>query len=241
MLINNDFAFLPIPKNASTSIVYSVMKWGINVDFGKRDMNEFMLNQIKNKNNGGFWHPHYSIGFIKDKFPNKKIIGIKRDSTDRFISALKYMIIRCKMENVNLKYDFEILSENNIIEMFSNLFFELNNFKNLTPSNEMETILLDGNMRNIIKKYLSDDYMNFNKMYLFNFTSQYFWGLDDCDIIIDIKNLNEFESHIKTIKPAFNLIKSNKSNEVYLKIEKTKKLSIFVNNNIDLKWVNKNT
>jgi hypothetical protein len=76
-------------------------------------------------------------------------------------------------------------------------------------------------------------------MYLYNFISQYFWGLNDCDIIIDIENLNEFESHIKKFKRAFNLIKSNRSDKVNLKIKKTEKLNIFVNNNIDLKWKNK--
>jgi hypothetical protein len=237
MLINKDFVFLPIPKNASTSIVYSVMKWGIDVDFGSVHINKVMSNQVKSDSE--FWHPHYVIDFLKKKFPNKEIIGIKRNSTDRFISALKYMIIRCKKENINLKYDFETLSENNIIEIFSNLFLELNSFLNPIQYNEMEAKLLDSNIKNIIKKYLSDDYMNFNSMYLLNFTSQYFWGLNNCDIIIDIKNLNEFESHIKKFKSTFNLIKSNTSDKVDLKITKTEKLNIFVNNSIDSKWVNK--
>jgi hypothetical protein len=237
MLINKDFVFLPIPKNASTSIVYSIMKWGIDVDFGSVHINKTMSNQLKNDSE--FWHPHYVIDYLKKKFPNKEIIAIKRDSTNRFISALKYMIIRCKKENINLKYDFENLSENNIIEIFSNLFLELNSFLNSSTHNEMEAKLLDSNIRNIIKKYLSDDYKNLNNMYLLNFTSQYFWGLNDCDIIIDIKNLSEFESHIKKVKKSFNLIKSNISDEVHLKIKKTEKLSIFVNNSIDSKWINK--
>jgi hypothetical protein len=228
MLINNDFVFLPIPKNASTSIVYSVMKWGIDVDFGSVHLNKIMLNQFKSDSE--FWHPHNSIDFFKNKFKNKKIIGIKRNSTDRFISALKYMIIRCKAENVNLKYDFENLSEDDIIQIFTNIFTELNDY--ILPIDYEK-------LENIVKKYLSNDYLKFNKMYLYNFTSQYFWGLNDCDIIIDIKNLNEFESHIKKFKSAFNLIKSNRSDKVNLKIKKTEKLDIFVNNNIDLKWKNK--
>ena len=226
MLINNDFVFLPIPKNASTSIVYSVMKWGIDVDFGSSHLNKIMLNEFVSNNE--FLHPHYSIDFFKDKFPNKKIIGIKRNSTDRFISALKYMIIRCKVENVNLKYDFENLFEDDVIQIFTNIFTELNEHNDIPQ-----------NLENIIKKYLSNDYLKFNKMYLLNFTSQYFWGLNDCDIIIDIENLNEFESHIKKFKSAFNLIKSNRSDTVNLKIKKTEKLNIFVNNVIDLKWINK--
>jgi hypothetical protein len=228
MLINNDFVFLPIPKNASTSIVYSVMKWGIDVDFGSTHLNKIMLSEFKNDSE--FWHPHYSIDFLKDKFKNKKIIGIERNSTDRFISALKYMINRCRLENVNLKYDFENLFEDNVIQIFTEIFIELNNC--ILPKDPKK-------LENIIERYLSDDYLKFNKMYLLNFTSQYFWGLNDCDIIIDIKNLNEFESHIKKFKSAFNLIKSNTGDKVNLKITKTEKLNIFVNNSIDSKWATK--
>jgi hypothetical protein len=236
MLINNDFVFLPIPKNASTSIVYSVIKWGIDVDFGLVHLNKTMLNQFKNYSE--FWHPHYTIDFFKDKFPNKRIIGIKRDSTDRFISALKYMIINCKIENVNLKYDFKNLSEDSIIEIFSNLLFELNNVLFTSTNNKVDNKLFQYKIKSIIKKYLSDEIDDFNGMYLLNFASQYFWGLHECDVIIDIKNLNEFESIIKTIKPTFNLIKTNKSDEIHLKINKSNNIVDFVNNNIDYFWLN---
>jgi hypothetical protein len=228
MLINNDLVFLPIPKNASTSIVYSVMKWGIDVDFGSVHMNKTMLSQL-NKDSE-FWHPHYTVDFLKKNFPNKEIIAIKRDSTDRFISALRYMIKRCKLEGVDLKYDFENLSEDDIIQIFTKMFVELNNCDLLVDFTNLEKIIV---------KYISNDYVKFNKMYLLNFTSQYFWGLEDCDRIIDIENLNEFELRIKQIKKSFNLIKSNASDKVNLKIKKTEKLSIFVNNSIDYKWLNK--
>jgi hypothetical protein len=231
MLINNDFVFLPIPKNASSSVVYSVMKWGIDVDFGSVHMNKMMLSQLNKYNE--FSHPHYTVDFLKKNFPNKKIIGIKRNSTDRFISALKYMIIRCKAENVNLKYDFENLSEDDIIQIFTNIFTEYNKYNGIKYNG------IPQNLENIVKKYLSDDYLKFNKSYLHVFASQYDWGLNDCDIIIDIENLNELESHIKKFKSAFNLIKGNTGDEVNLKIKKTEKLNIFVNNNIDYKWVNK--
>lgn len=236
MLINNDIVFLPIPKNASTSIIYSILKWKIDTDFGDEIANVEMLKQMENNND--FFHTHMKIDFYREKFTNKKIIGIKRDSTDRFISALKYMIIRCKIENINLKYDFENLSEDDIITIFSNLFVELNDIKFPNIDNQIEVKLFDDNIKNIIKKYLTNDYLSFNKMYLLNFTSQYFWGLHKCDIIIDIKNLNEFESIIKTIKPAFNLIKTNKSNEINLKINKSYNITNFVNTYIDYKWLN---
>ena len=74
-------------------------------------------------------------------------------------------------------------------------------------------------------------------MYIDNFRSQYFWGLNHCDTIIDIKNISEFVNIIKEIKPSFNLIKNNKSNHINLKIEKTENLLNFVQNIIDSKYI----
>lgn len=236
MLINNDFVFLPIPKNASTSIIYSILKWKINADFGHPTFNREMLKQMENNND--FFHSHQPIDFYRKKFVDKKIIGVERDSIDRFISALKYMIIRCKIENVDLKYNFEKETEANIIDIFYNIFLKLNNIKISNINTEAEISLFNIDIQNIIKKHLSDNYINFNKMYLLNFTSQYFWGLHKCDTIINIKNINEFESIIKTIKPTFNLVKYNKSDIIDLQINKSNTITNFVNTHIDYMWLN---
>ena len=66
-------------------------------------------------------------------------------------------------------------------------------------------------------------------MYLNNFRSQYFWGLNKCDTIINMSELNEFTNIIKKIKPNFNLIKMNKSNDISLKITKSEEIINFVN------------
>jgi hypothetical protein len=236
MLIENQFVYLPIPKSASSSIVYSILQWRLKVDFGDEVTNKFMYNQIFNKEI--ITHPHNTYDYYKNKFPNKKTIGIFRPSADRFISALKYMIKMCKENNIELKYNFEKLNEDEIIEIFSKIFYELNNINEPIENKDINLIEFHRHMDSVIKRNISDDTLNFNKMHIHNFRSQYFWGLNKCDIIINISELNEFTNIIKKIKPNFNLIKINESNNVILNIKKSDKIVNFVNKHIDYKWLN---
>jgi hypothetical protein len=148
------------------------------------------------------------------------------------------MILMCKKEGVELKYNFEKLNENEIIEIFSKIFYELDGIIEPTINNNINFIEYDRLIKNVIKENITDDYLNFNKMYLNNFRSQYFWGLNKCDTIINMSELNEFTNIIKKIKPNFNLIKYNKSNDVSLKITKSEEIINFVNKHIDYKWLN---
>ena len=236
MLIENQFVYLPIPKNASTSIINSILYWRFKVDFGNTKLNKFMYDQIDS--NKPLLHTHNTYEYYKNIFPDKKTIGIHRPSEDRFISALKYMILMCKEEGVELKYNFEKLNENEIIEIFSKIFYELESINEPTINNNINLIEYDRLIKNVIKQNITDDYLNFNKMYLNNFRSQYFWGLNKCDTIINMSELNEFTDIIKKIKPNFNLIKMNKSNDISLKIDKSDKIIDFVNKTIDYKWLN---
>jgi hypothetical protein len=234
MLIENQFVYLPIPKNASTSIMYSILHWRFKVDFGDTMLNKLMYDQMDS--NKPFAHYHNTYEYYKNIFPDKKTIGIYRPSEDRFISALKYMVLMCKETGVELKYNFEKLNEVEIIEIFSKIFFELDATKE--PINNVELKQYDKDIHNIIKRNITDDYLNFNKMHLNNFRSQYFWGLNKCDTIINMSELNEFTNIIKKIKPNFNLIKMNKSNDISLKITKSEEIINFVNKHIDYKWLN---
>lgn len=237
MLIENQYLYIPIPKNASSSIVYSILQWRLKVDFGDETLNKFMYNQIDS--NEPFAHYHNTYDYYKNTFPNKKTIAIKRPSTDRFISALKYMILMCKQNNIELKHNFEKLNEEEIIEIFSKIFYELDCLTEPTINNNINLNEYSKNINNIIKRNITNDYLNFNKMHLNNFKSQYFWGLNKCDIIINISELDKFTNIIKKIKPNFNLIKTNKSdNIILLNIKKSDKIIDFVNKHIDYKWLN---
>jgi hypothetical protein len=237
MLIENQFIYIPIPKNASSSIIYSILQWRLKVDFGDETLNKIMYDQIDS--NQPFAHYHNTYDYYKNTFPNKKTIAIRRPSVDRFISALKYMILMCKQNNIKLKYNFEKLNEDEIIEIFSKIFYELNCVKEPTIKNGINLIEYHNHINDIIKKNITDDYLNFNKMLLDNFRSQYFWGLNKCDIIIDMSELNQFTNIIKKIKPNFNLIKTNKSdNIILLNIKKSDKIIDFVNKYIDYNWLN---
>jgi hypothetical protein len=232
MLINNDFVFLPIPKNASTSIIYSVMQWGIKVDFGNEEMNTTMLQQINN--NQSFMHYHTTYYHIKNMFPNKKIIGIKRPSADRFLSALKHMILMCRQNNVELKYDFAKLNESEIITIFTEIINQLSIEKiPIIFKNELKEY--SDIIYKIVKENITENYLNFDIGLLNNFYSQYAWGLNECDIILDISELNKFTDMIKNIKPNFNLIKMNDTNNITLNIKKSDKFIEFVDKIIDYK------
>jgi len=233
MLINDEFVYLPIPKNGSTSIIYSILQWGIPVDFGSSYLNKIMQEQIYNVN---FEHFHNTHSYYKNLFSDKKIVAIRRDSADRFISALKYLIYRCKIENIKLKYDFENMNELDIIYIFSNLFYDLENIKIPNQLDMDEVLDFVNNVKIVIKKHISND-VNFNRMYLDNFRSQYFWGLNDCDIIIDIKDIDIFENMIKNIKPNFNLVNINVTKDVTLQIKKTDNIIQFVKDSIDSKYL----
>ena len=237
MLINNDFAFLPIPKNASTSIVYSILQWRIPVDFVNEEINKEMIEQI-NKDKL-FVHNHTTYDYIKNVFPNKKIIGIRRPSTDRFLSALKYMIFVCRENNITLKYNFEKLNESEIIEIFTKIFYELSFAKIPNIFDKTQVKEYDDKLNDIIKENITTNYLNFEKGLLNNFHSQYFWGLNRCDTILDISELNVLADMIKKIKPNFNLIKINDTNNVILNIKKSDKIIEFVDKIVDYKWLNK--
>lgn len=236
MLIENQFIYLPIPKNASTSIMYSILHWRFKVDFGDEILNKIMYNQIDS--NKPFAHYHNTYEYYKNLFPDKKTIAIYRPSEDRFISALKYMILMCKENNIELKYDFENLNEIHIIEIFSKIFYELDSIIEPVTFTKSELKEYDNKIDRIIKQNITTDYLNFNKMHLNNFRSQYFWGLHKCDTIINMSELNEFTNIIKKIRPNFNLIKMNKSNDMSLEINKSEGIINFVNKHIDYKWLN---
>ena len=236
MLIENQFVYLPIPKNASTSIMYSILHWKFKVDFGNATLNKIMYDQIDS--NQPFAHYHNTYEYYKNIFPNKKTIGIYRPSEDRFISALKYMVLMCEEAGVELKYKFQELNEIEIMEIFSKIFFELDSTKEPIINDNIELKQYEKSINDIIKRNITDDYLNFNKMHLNNFRSQYFWGLNKCDTIINMSELNEFTNIIKKIKPNFNLIKMNKSNDISLKINKSEEIINFVNKHIDYRWLN---
>jgi hypothetical protein len=236
MLINNDFAFLPIPKNASTSVVYSILQWRIKVDFGNEQLNREMIEQLND--NKLFVHYHTTYDYIKNTFPNKKIMGIRRPSADRFLSTLRYMIFKCKENNITLKYDFQNLNESEIIEIFTKMFYELSF---ITIPNFYDRVMwkeYENKINVIIKENITTDYLNFDKSLFIMFQSQYLWGLNKCDMILDISNLNELVDMIKKIKPNFNLIKINDTTNVKLNIEKSDKIIEFVDKVVDYRWLN---
>jgi hypothetical protein len=235
MLVDNKFVILLTPRNASTSLYASIHSWRIPIDFGSTFLNEYHNDRLLKKVD--FAHKHSPFFILKSRFPNKPIYAIKRNSTDRFVSCLNYLIFASKATNFDLKYDYENMSEDEIITIFTDIIGELNR---LTIDGEIKYDIIN-DTKNIVKKYINEDYVNFPKIIGF-FQSQFAWGVNKCDYVIDIENIKEIETLIrKEIKPNFNLIKANESKlfDFNLKLIKnrTSKLDDFVFNVIDKPFI----
>lgn len=247
MLINNEFVFLPIPRNASTSIYVSIKTWGIPINFGIKETNEKLKNNLID--NYDTMHNHYDYTLLKTIFPNRPFVGIERNSTDRFVSAAYYLINFLYINNFDLKHDYLNFNTDDFISFFTEFFIEYNEFVKIHK--------LYGNIEgsnSFGKKYFYNDlpfekskkYPDYNINELFcNFLcvalSQYYYGLQYCDEIINIKNIKIIEDKIKIFKPNFNLIKVNEKNKFFkLNLEKTDKLEEFVYEYIDKPFLTKN-
>jgi hypothetical protein len=248
MLINNQFVFLPIPRNASTSVYVSVKTWGIPVNFGIKSTNEKLKNSLIDDFNT--FHYHYDYVLMKTIFPDVPLIGIKRDSTDRFISGVYYLINFLYQYRIKfgLKHDFINFNNDDFISFFKDFFEEYHihikknnvygNFDGVKKlANKYFYDYISTEEENLINDIKIDDaFTNFLCVIL----SQYRYGIQYCDEIIDIKNLKILEDRIKSFKPNFNLVKVNEKNKFFnLNIQKTNKLEEFVNEYIDKPFLTK--
>lgn len=237
MLIENKIVFIKIPKNASTSIYKSLILKDFNIEEGNRYTNlerNKAINAWKLKNqtlSPDNYHQTYrelNYYFPKEKY---KYVAIKRDSTDRFISAWKYMIRQMSVFEDLYKgynsssYDFAEFTTNQVIEFFKPISTKLY----AVNSNEVV---------DIIKQYFSPNYDgNLNNGFpqiIRNFQSQYFWGLGDCDLIFNYEELDLFEKYITNeFNKDFELLHLNSTEKIDIKLEKTKELIDFVEKYID--------
>ena len=245
MLVENKFVFVKIPKNASTSVQNSFFLHNIKVDQGDAEINkrnELNIDRVKNRlenSTGDIANYHQHIIELYDKFPKEKYqyIGIKRDSTDRFISAFKYILYKIKYKNYKSKVDFFKFNENDLIEYFTPI-FQNHPYKN---SNHME---YDENIHNIVREFFCEDDEFVKKsswiMLVKNFQSQYFWGVNELDYIFDFNNLHIFEEFIsKSLNKEFYLVHDNSSKSIDSKIKKTDKIEEFVYKFIDSPFLDK--
>lgn len=239
MLVENKFVFVKIPKNASTSVQNSFFLHNIKVEQADTlydKINELNRDIIKNglKNSTRNYHQH--ITELYNKFPKEKYeyIGIKRDSTDRFISAFNYILYKIKYENYKSKVDFFKFNENDLIEYFT------------TVLQRIGTVIgFDENLYGVVKEFFCDDEEEIKRattwpMLIKNFQSQYFWGINEVDYVFDFNNLQVFEKFItKSLNKEFYLVHHNSSKLINSKIKKTDKLEEFVYKYIDSPFLEK--
>ncbi len=234
MLINNEFVFLPVPRNATSSIYRSVRNWNIPIDFGPEHINIELKNNLLANNNNKHYHLTYSE-LIKF-FPNKPFITIYRDPSDRFISAVYYFFDNIFNEkSLQLKYNFLKFNTEGFINFFKDFIIDLNNYVK-----EKKNVSVNP----FFNKYFINSEFDINqyiklKSRMGVFLSQYYYGIQYCDKMIPIENIKILEQKIQIIKPNFNLIKINEKNlKLNLNIKKTERLQEFVYEFIDKPFLN---
>jgi hypothetical protein len=237
MLIEDKIVFIKTPKNASSSIYESLI---LN-DFNVQEGNPFI--HLETKKSIDLWknenqplvidNYHQTYDELNVYFPHKqyKYVGIKRDSTDRFISAWKYMIkllidnADIFRNNITQSSDFSKMTTNEVIEFFKPIITKLYSVDN----NEVEKVVSEHFCSNA-----TEATYNHWKAIAKTFQSQYYWGIDKCDLIFKFEELNMFEKYITTeFNKDFKLSHSNTTDKVDIKLEKTKELIEFVEKYID--------
>ena len=237
MLVENKFVFVKIPKNASTSVQNSFFLHDIHVNQDEEIniINQLSIEKIKNGQFFDIPNYHQHISVLYSKFPKEKYkyVGIKRDSTDRFISAYKHILYKIKYGNYNAKVDFLKFNENDLIEY-------------LTPVlQKIGTIVgINENHYQIVKDFFCDNDDEIENsswlMLVKNFQSQYFWGINEMDYVFDFNNLKNFEKFISNeLNIDFHLLHENSTDKVTSRIKKTDKLDEFVYKLIDSPFLEK--
>lgn len=231
MLIENKIVFIKTPKNASWSIYETLV---LN-DFNIKEGNPFIDSETKKSI--GLWknenqpltltNYHQSYDELSEYFSPKtyQYAAIVRNSTDRFISSWKYMIQLLSENNNTLSSDFSKFTTNEVIEFFKPIINKLYSVNN----NEV-----DG----VVKEYFCSNANEATKGHWKSiaktFQSQYYWGIDKCDLIFNFEELSVFEKYITTeFNKDFKISHINATNKIDIKLEKTKELINFVEKYID--------
>jgi hypothetical protein len=237
MLIENKIVLIKIPKNASSSIYKSFILNDFNVDEGNRYMNYSRIETTNEWNQSSepliLKNFHQTYDELSRFFPKNKYtyVGIHRDSTDRFISAWKYMMNRLVSDsNVYKSYrdnlsKFNEFTTNEVITFFKEI------MPKLYTANDEEVI-------DVIREYICSD---FNEIFhsgwrqiLRNFQSQYYWGLNSCDLIFEYEKMNLFEEYVSSeLNKEFKLVHVNDTTKTETKLTKSIELINFVENYID--------
>jgi hypothetical protein len=234
MLIENKIVFIKTPKNASSSIYESLILNDFNVQEGNLFINLETRNSInlwKNENQPLILaNYHQSYEELSKYFSPKdyRYVSVVRDSTDRFISSWKYMIqlLKENTETYNSPLlDYGKFTTNEVIEFFKPIINKLYSVN----GDEVDSV---------VKEYFCSDAQEATKGHWKSiaktFQSQYYWGVDKCDLIFKINQLDKFENFVTSeFNKEFKLSHVNTTSKIDVKLEKTKELVEFVEKYID--------
>ena len=181
LLINDEIIWISVPRCASHSIEYSLYNSNLNIEhfnFQFKGLKPFDL---------GFVHEHTNLYNMRDRWPNKKTLRIKRDWFDRWLSALEHIWFSIKRANGVPIIEYEEIDNEFIYQVFNKEFGNI--------------LYKEGGQYNIFK-YLIKDF-NLTEKFKEGTRTGLLWSQDywlcgeKCDFEFDINNLDKFITFIE--------------------------------------------
>jgi hypothetical protein len=184
LLINNELIWVSVPKCASISIEYALLKSNL-------DIKRYSKTKQNPKN-----HFHIGMPLLKKEFGDKKSICIKRDWFERWLSALQYILINMydihgselirKWEDVDNEFIYDIFTDEliNTFHLAGNKMDETCYAKFLkNPTTEIEKIKKNpsNHMEKIATLWSQNHWKDNNK----------------CDYEFDISEIDKFVDFIE--------------------------------------------
>lgn len=216
MLVDNKFYYISLPRCGSVSFVHACVESNLNIKYFSQESNDD-LNIVYDKMSKGeeipiilFRHSHEEINLLQEKYGyNLKIIAVKRDRHERFISHWKQVVKMCaQIGDFHSEKKLKDLGEDDI------LFYNLNDFG----------VNFD-NANSICHEFIKKHNLSYTNEYLYKFLRILYIPMSHYhrfykDIIwFDFKDLSKMEEWVsKETNTNFKLNKKNTSTQIETKL-----------------------
>jgi hypothetical protein len=229
LLINDELIWVSIPKNASHSIEKSLLNSNLNIKYYSAFYKFKKLYEFENISQVP--HLHTKIEKLKEEFGNKETFCIKREFSDRFISAIEFIWDKIIYKNNHTS----IIPINKIDNDFIYSFFTLEIINMIYDTSDNRNKLWFEIYCKLIKEELdfNSTKPNVHQSICTLLSQNFFTNGKKCTYEFDINNLNEY---VLFVKNKFNAdIKIEKLNA-----NSNKSKSNIVNNNQFKNWLYNN-
>jgi hypothetical protein len=236
LLVNDDLIWVSIPRCASTSIERAFIDSSLDV---KHYTYGYNLN-FKS-------HYHIQLNKLYDKFGHKETVCIKRNYTDRWISALQYIWKSYEINGIPTLISWEDIDNEFLYKTFTKEYVNVLYSTNVSDINiqkdEVEeqfnnnSLLISKKLAKYPEKIQKNPFLS----HIVFFSQNYWTSNKKCTHEFDFSKIDEFESFIKKrYNMNFKLEKLNKSEKPENKIVKNEELRIWIWENFEKRFENKN-